>query len=208
MLYFTIFLNQLDNLRAYTPNGTSRLAPPLIGVAAARLLAGLVEETVMTFGRASVAGRFSRLFSRPRSEGGGPVVCASAMPLLVLALAVAADYANVSRFRTRVQLAADAASLATAEAVARHPDRAGGTDVDDLASEVADAVFVSHAPRGARGAPTVAVKSRAAAVTATVGYAGVAPSNFGSALGYDSIRVGASATSLTRVADSRSTAAR
>jgi Flp pilus assembly protein TadG len=162
---------------------------------------------MMMFGRASVGGRSSRLFGRPRSEGGGAVACASAMPVVVLALAVAADYANVSRFRTRVQLAADAASLAAAEAIARHPDRAGGSDVDDLASQVAGAVFVSHAPRGATGTPTVSVKSRAAAVTATVGYAGLAPSNFGSALGYDAISVDASATSLTRIADSRSTPA-
>ncbi|MGH6797010.1 MAG: hypothetical protein ACREDI_01320, partial [Roseiarcus sp.] len=92
------------------------------------------------FGRASAAGRLSRLFGRPRPEGGGLVACAAAMPLVVLALAVAADYANVSRFRTRVQLAADAASLAAAAAVARRPDPAG-SDGDDLASRVAAAVF-------------------------------------------------------------------
>jgi Flp pilus assembly protein TadG len=125
----------------------------------------------------------------------------------LLALAVAADYASVSRFRTRVQLAADAASLAAAESIAGHPDRARGGDADDLASRAAAAAFVRYAPRGA-GSPTVAVNSRAAAVTATVGYAGLAPSNFGSALGYDAISVDALATSLMRVADSRSTAAR
>jgi len=155
----------------------------------------------------SAAARFSRLFRPPRPEGGGAVACAAAMPLAVLALAVVADYANVSRFRTRVQLAADAASLAAAEAIARRPDRAGGSDVDGLANRVAAAVFARRAPRGAEGTPTVAAKSAAAAVTATVGYAGVAPSNFGSALGYDAISVSASAISLTRLADSRLTAA-
>jgi Flp pilus assembly protein TadG len=173
----------------------------------ARLLTALVEERMMMFGRGS-AGRFSRLLRRPGREGGAPVACAAALPLVVLALAVAADYANVSRFKTRVQLAADAASLAAAEAIARHPDRVGGSDVDDLANRAAAAVFASRAPRGAGGTPTVAAKSRAAAVTATVGYAGVAPSNFGSALGYDTISVNASAISLTRVADSRLTVAR
>jgi hypothetical protein len=113
----------------------------------------------------------------------------------------------VSRFRSHVQLAADAASLAAAEAIARHPDPAGGTNVDDRASQVADAVFVSRAPRGAAGTPAVAVRSSGGAVTAIVGYAGLAPSNFGSALGYDAISVDASATLLTRVADSRSTSA-
>jgi hypothetical protein len=159
------------------------------------------------FGRASAAGRVSRLFGRPGSEGGGTVACAAAAPLVVLALAVIGDYAHVSRFRTRVQLAADAASFAAAEAVARHPDSAGGSEADRLAGRVAAAVFISHAPPGA-GTPSVAVKSRAAAVTATVVYTGVAPSNFGSSLGYDAISVVASATSPARIADSRSTPAR
>ncbi len=157
------------------------------------------------FGRVFAAQRFSWLFSRERSEGAGVVACAAAAPLVLLALAVAADYATVSHFRSRVQLAADTASVATAEAIARQPDVAN--DSDARGAQIADFVFLSHAPRGA-GAPTVAVKSRAAAVTATVGYAGVAPSNFGSALGYDGVSVDASSTSLARVADLRSTVAR
>ncbi|HEY1779549.1 MAG TPA: hypothetical protein VGG79_03810 [Roseiarcus sp.] len=157
----------------------------------------------MTFGRAS-AGRIARLLARRRAEGGGPVACAAAMPLVVLALAVAADYASVSRFRTRVQLAADAASVAVAEALARQPDRAG----ESGAARVAAAAFVRHAPRGAAGTPTLALSSGAAAVTAIVDYAGVAPSNFGSALGYDKISVDASAISPAWVADSRPTARR
>ena len=123
------------------------------------------------------------------------VACAAAVPLAALALAIAADYAKVSHFRSRVQLAADAASVATAEAIARQPDAANDSDV--RAAQIGDSVFLSHAPRGA-GAPTVAVKNRVAAVTATVGYAGVAPSNFGSALGYDGVSVDASSTSLAR----------
>ena len=43
--------------------------------------------------------------------------------------------------------------------------------------------------------------------TATVGYDGVAPSNFGSALGYGAFRVSASATSPALVADSHGAAA-
>ena len=161
----------------------------------------------MRFGTASAAGRFSQI-RRPRRESGAAVACAAALPLVLLALAVGADYASVSRFRTRVQLAADAASFAAAEAIARRPDRAGESDVDDIAAQVAAAVFAGRAPRGAGGTPTVAAKSRAAAVMATVSYAGVAPSNFGSALGYDAISVNASAISLARIADSRLTAAR
>jgi uncharacterized membrane protein len=69
-----------------------------------------------------------------RSEGAGVVACASAMPLAVLTLAVSADYAKVSHFRSGVQHAADAASVATAEAVARQP----GAQVSDvLAGQVA-----------------------------------------------------------------------
>ena len=70
----------------------------------------------------SRSDRSSRLFAAPRSEGASAVACAAAMPLVVLALAVATDYAKVSHFRGRVQLAADAASLAAAETVARHPE--------------------------------------------------------------------------------------
>jgi uncharacterized membrane protein len=156
----------------------------------------------MTFGRASAAGRSSPMLRRSRREGDATVACAAAAPLVALALAVAVDYASVSRFRAHVQVAADAASLAAAEAVARRPDEAGASDVDDLATHVAAAVFMSRAPPGA-GTPSAAAKSRAAAVTATVAYEGVAPSNFGSALGYDAISVNASAISLARLADSR-----
>jgi Flp pilus assembly protein TadG len=157
---------------------------------------------MMMFTRAE---RFSRLLGRRNSEGGGTVACAAAMPLLVLALAVGADYANVSHFKSRVQVAADAASAATAETVARQRDLEN--DSDTLADQVADFIFVGQAPQGA-GTPTVAVKSAAAAVTANVGYAGLAPSNFGSVFGYDHVSVDASSTSLTRVADYRSTVSR
>lgn len=154
------------------------------------------------FGRAE---RFSRLLRCHSSGGGGLVACAAAAPLALLALAVAADYAKVSHFRSGVQQAADAASVAAAEAIARQPDIANDSDV--LAAQIADVVFIGHAPRGA-GTPTVAVKGGGAAVTATVGYAGLAPSNFGSALGYDAVSAEASSTSLTRVADFRPTVAR
>ena len=153
------------------------------------------------FGR---AGRFSRLRAGHSSEGGGLVACAAAMPLAMLALAVTADYARVSHFRDRVQQATDAASVAAAEVVAQR-DIAADNDV--LAGQVADVVFQGHAPREA-GTPTVAVKSSAAAVTATVGYAGLAPSNFGSVLGYDAVSADASSTSLARVADFRPTLTR
>lgn len=99
---------------------------------------------------ASGAGR--RRLMRPNAEGGWPVACAAAAPLIALALAVAADDAHVSRFRTQVQLAADAASLAAAQAVARHPDSAA----DGVAAQVAAAVFARNAPRGVAGAPRVA----------------------------------------------------
>jgi hypothetical protein len=94
--------------------------------------------------------------------------------------------------------------LAAAEAVARRPE---GNDSDAIAGQVAGVVFTSHAPPGA-GTPSVAVKSNAAAVTATVGYAGLAPSNFGSAFGYDAVSADASSISPARVADSGSPRAR
>ena len=159
------------------------------------------------FGPASVARRYFRFRYRLRSEGAGVVACASVMPIAVLALAVAADYAHVSHFKSGVQRAADAASVAVAEA--RQPDL---HDNEALAGQVADVVFMDRAPHGA-GTPNVDVKSSAAAVTATVGtatvgYAGLAPSNFGSAFGYDAVSADASSISPARVADFRSPGAR
>ena len=49
--------------------------------------------------------------------------------------------------------------------------------------------------------------SRAPLVTTIVGYQGVAPSNFGAALGYGAVSVDASATSHAQIADTRRTAA-
>ncbi len=142
-----------------------------------------------------------------RREGGAAAVaCASAMPLIVLAVAVAADYVNVARFTTRVERAAAAAAGAVSETIARNPN-VGGRDVDILAERIAAFVFARYAPRGAGSAPTVATSNRASVVTTTVGYQGTAPSNFGSALGYGAISVNASATSLALVADSRATPA-
>ncbi len=127
------------------------------------------------------------------------VACASAMPLVVLGVAVAADYANFSRYRTHVQLAAEAASRAGSEAIATN--HAGALD-DGLVESVAIRTFALNAPSGAFGRPTVAVKSRASLVTTTVDYQGMAPSNFGSALGYGVIRVSASTIAFSVVADS------
>jgi Flp pilus assembly protein TadG len=200
LIDFTIFLNQLDNLRDYSSRGNKPGCLPVELCGPQRNFAQHVVEETMMLKRAE---RFSRLVGgRQSSEGGATVACAVAMPLLVLAFAVGADYAKVSHFRSRVQVAADAASLATAETVARQRDIAN--DSDALADQVADFVFIGQAPRGA-GTPTVAVRSAAAAVTANVGYAGLAPSNFGSAFGYDEVSVDASSTSLARVADFRST---
>jgi hypothetical protein len=128
------------------------------------------------------------------------------MPLIVLAVAVAADYANVARFTTRVQHAAAAAAAAVSGTIARNPN-VDRRDVDQIAERIGAFVFARTAPRGASGAPTVAATSRASGVTTTVDYQGVAPSNFGSALGYGAISVKAASTSLGRVADSQATPA-
>src|ERR1700678_3879759 len=88
--------------------------------ASARIEAGL-EGSMMKLQCAFEAGRRRPWLSRPNGEGGGAVAFAAAAPLIVLAVAVAADHAHVSRFRTQVQLAAGAASLAAAGVIARHP---------------------------------------------------------------------------------------
>jgi Flp pilus assembly protein TadG len=150
----------------------------------------------------SEAGQRRRCLCRSAPEGGATIAWAAAAPLVVLAAAVLADHAQVCRFRTQVELAAGAASLASAAAVARHPEGAG----DGVATKVAAAVFARNAPRGAIGTPTVATTSRGAVVMATVAYEGVAPSNFGSALGYGAFRVRVSATSPALIADSQAAA--
>jgi Flp pilus assembly protein TadG len=158
---------------------------------------------MMNLRNASDVGRRRRWFGQPHADSGGVTVAwASATPLIALALAVAVDRAHVSRFRTQVRLAASAASLASAAAVARHPDGAR----DSVATRVAEAVFARNAPRGVAGTPTVSAINRGAVATATVAYDGVAPSNFGSALGYGAFRVSVSATSPALIADSQAAA--
>ena len=106
----------------------------------------------MQLRRTSGAGWAALWRRRARTRGGeAAVACAAAMPLIALAVAVGADYANVSQFRNRVQLATDAASLAATGAVARHPYGAVGSDVDSLAERVAEGVF-ARTPRAARRA--------------------------------------------------------
>ena len=73
-------------------------------------------------------------------------------------------------------------------------------------ARLAAAVFARNAPSGATGKPSVAATSRAATVTATVAYDGVAPSNFGSVFGYGAFHVSASATSHALVANSEARA--
>ena len=156
---------------------------------------------MMKLRQASHASPTSRSPRPHDAEGGGAVACAAAAPLIVLALAVAADHAHAARFRTQVQLAAEAASLAAAAAMARQPDGAG-----DRRPPRRSPFSPATRPSGATGKPSVAATSRAATVTATVGYDGVAPSNFGSAFGYAAFHVSASATSHALVADSEARA--
>ena len=87
--------------------------------------------------------------ARTANGGGVLVACAAAMPLIVFAVAVAVDYANVARFTTRVQLAADAAAAAVSKTIARNPN-VDGRDVDQIAERIAAFVFARNAPRGAR----------------------------------------------------------
>src|SRR3974390_2339126 len=113
---------------------------------------------------------------------------AAATPVVVLGLAIAIDYSNASRFKARVRAAADAASVAACEAIAKNPRGAFGLAVEQLARQAATATFAANAPSGA-GVPTVAVGGSASALTTWVSYEGVAPSNFGDALGYGGLSV-------------------
>jgi Flp pilus assembly protein TadG len=185
--YLSTSVNQLENDWSYPRHGSKSAWP---------------GRSIMKPPTASETVRRPRCLSRPGADGGATVAWAAAAPLVVLAAAVLVDHAQVSRFRTQVELAAGAASLASAAVAARHPEGAG----DGVASRVASVVFARNAPRGASGTPTVAATSRGAVVTATVTYEGVAPSNFGSALGYGAFRVSVSATSPALIADSQAAA--
>jgi Flp pilus assembly protein TadG len=119
----------------------------------------------------------------------------------VLGFAIAVDYSNALRFKARVKAAADVASIAACEAIAKNPRGEAGLAVDELARRVAAAIFAVNAPSGAAGAPTVAVGGSASAVTTLVRYEGVAPSNFGDALGYGGLSVSVSTTSPFLIGD-------
>src|SRR5271166_4104040 len=81
------------------------------------------RRSMMSLRKASPAGRPQLWRRRARGDSGAAMVaCAAAMPLIVFAVAVAADYANVARFTTRVQHAADAAAAAVSRTIARNPN--------------------------------------------------------------------------------------
>ena len=106
------------------------------------------RRSMMSLRTAAGAGRPRLLRRRVCGDGGAAVVaCAAAMPLIVFAVAVAVDYANVARFTTRVQLAADAAAAAVSKTIARNPN-VDGRDVDQVAERIAAFVF-ARKPRGA-----------------------------------------------------------
>jgi len=138
-----------------------------------------------------------------RNEGGASAVMfALSLPVVLLAIAVAIDYSNASRFKTRVQAAADAASLAATEAIAQNPNGANGKTVEQYAQQVANGFFAANAPPGASGTPTVTASSYNSTVTTTVAYQGTAPSNFGALLGYSGMTADASATAQAVVGES------
>jgi Flp pilus assembly protein TadG len=137
----------------------------------------------------------------PDQRGATAVIFAGTLPVVLLAMAVAIDYTNASRFKTRVQAAADAASLAATEALARNPNGANGLSVEQYAQQVANGYFTANAPPGATGAPTVTASSYNSTVTVAVGYQGTAPSNFGSVLGYSGFTASTSSTAQAVVGE-------
>ncbi len=137
----------------------------------------------------------------PDERGATAVIFAGALPVVLLAMAVAIDYTNSSRFKTRIQAAADAASLAATEAIAQHPNGANGLSVEQYATQVANGYFTANAPPGATGAPTVTATSYNSTVTTAVSYQGTAPSNFGVALGYSGFTTNTSSTAQAVVGE-------
>ena len=158
----------------------------------------------MRFAASDGAGRRGRAGGFFRDEGGASAVMfAVSLPLVLLSIAVAIDYTNASRFKTRVQAATDAASLAATEAIAQNPNakNLSSDQATAIATPIAVAYFVANAPPGATGRPTVTPTSYNSTVTTTVAYQGTAPSNFGTLLGYGGMTANTLATSQAVVGE-------
>ena len=158
----------------------------------------------MRFAAKAGADRRGRAAGFFRDEGGASALMFTlSLPVVLLAIAVAIDYTNASRFKTRIQAAADAASLAATEAVAQNPNAANLSldQVTQIAQPIADAFFTANAPPGASGQPTVTPSYYNSTVTVEVGYQGTAPSNFGALLGYSGFTANTSSTAQAVVGE-------
>jgi Flp pilus assembly protein TadG len=145
--------------------------------------------------------RMGALIARFRSDKGGnlAVITALAMLPMVSAVGCVVDYSNAAMIRTKLQAAADAASLATvstnstvvntAQAMTKNGTVSGG-------STYATNFFTANLPAGyTTVAPTVSVTLTGLTMTATVSFSTQVPTYFMGIIGYKNIAISGSSTS-------------
>jgi Flp pilus assembly protein TadG len=159
---------------------------------------------MIRFAGKDFAARFARLralISRFRSDRRANVAVISALAALPMVSAVGCviDYSNASMIRTKLQAAADAASLATvstnstvvntAQAMTKNGTVTGG-------STYAANFFSANLPAAySTVAPTVSVTLTGLVMTATVSFSTQVPTYFMGIIGYKNITIAGSSTS-------------
>jgi Flp pilus assembly protein TadG len=159
---------------------------------------------MIRFAGKDFAARFARmraLISRFRSDRRANVAVISALAALPMVSAVGCviDYSNASMIRTKLQAAADAASLATvstnstvvntAQAMTKNGTVTGGTTY-------ATNFFAANLPAGyTTVSPTVSVTLTGLVMTATVSFSTQVPTYFMGVIGYKNIAISGTSTS-------------
>ena len=144
--------------------------------------------------------RLRALASRFKSDRRGNVAVITAIAALpmISAIGCVIDYSNASMIRTKLQAAADAASLATvsnnspvlatAKAMGSNGSVSGG-------STYASNFFTANLPSAYSGlTPTVSVTKTGTTVTATVSFSTTVPTYFMGIVGYPNITISDSST--------------
>ena len=144
--------------------------------------------------------RMLELFSNLKSDRRGNVAVITALAALpmISAIGCVIDYSNASMIRTKLQAAADAASLATVSfnspVLATAMNMTGNGTVSG-GSTYASNFFTANLPTAYSGVtPTVAVTRTGTTVAATVSFSTSVPTYFMKIIGYPNITISDSST--------------
>ncbi len=152
--------------------------------------------------------RFSAQFMRLRAlianfqsnrRGNVAVISALAALPMISAIGCVIDYSNASMIRTKLQAAADAATLATVSInspVVTTAQSMSGNGTVSGASTYATNFFTANLPAGYTSVtPTVAVTKTGTSVAATVSFATSVPTYFMGIIGYPNVAISGTSTS-------------